>query len=818
VKRTLLAFILLLCAPAMWATVCTSTGSGNFRSITWSGGGNCATYPQSIDTAAIATGNVVTIPSGETDTVAATTTAGTGTLIVSGTLISSTVTTAGTGSANCTTEPFTLSNVCSINCKSGSVCTFGSSPVNATTFDVAIGAGTVFTLDYGGLFNMLSGVTIADSATTLTGVRLNGHTVCTPNATSNHYLLRNTGAAGSDKTTISIHGVDYVSQYAVFETAAGQDSGQNCLIGTGGFAPQIHFQNAIIHRCGDASSSTTTCSTGTQGSPASSISIANVMLLNSGTLSTYTNSGESNTSTYDINGLDIRNPNGNGGIAILLRSTDAGVFTGTRYVRNMTSYGTTSHLISSQINGVKVGLSARAGDSQDSVGYIGYNTHWTGGTNVSMNNTISNSLILTYNSSTAFVVGFTNSGFTIQDTVFFDAIDNPKRIQDAGTSAGGGNIMAQWLFTDGGYYYGTDSGETCSFAYPGTCQYNIGINGNANPAESRYSTNGFTLSHLVSYRQAATILGHAGSSTATAFNSLYDSVFDYPMTSDPGQCNPEEGGVAELTAFISQTTGYIDNNMRWAFPNQTDGRSCTAAGAYPLTTGTVNGVTAVRSAISSKTITGLSGSGTLTLDCSGCTSTAAFNQAGELAVISGDIVWDTTTNAGIGFVQSVSSGTRLVMLLSSGSFTNGDTFTIYKNTWANGTQYGSATNYGLHDFAANPRFFNPGFGVCQYYNAYVSNTLTCPTTPGVQTNTNLVAVAQAAVTLNGWDYGSASSLAGTNCTSACPTHVTPVTVMSPPAMLPVLRNAYKIYNGMAEHAGHDGSDLGVSVFPAAILQ
>ena len=152
---------------------------------------------------------------------------------------------------------------------------------------------------------------------------------------------------------------------------------------------------------------------------------------------------------------------------------------------------------------------------------------------------------------------------------------------------------------------------------------------------------------------------------------------------------------------------------------------------------------------------------------------------------------------------------------------SGNTFDVRKS-WENpGYIYGANSAFGLKTiFMPNISYLNPGAGVCDWYNS-IGGSLTC-THSGTSADTNILAVAHDFVAQNGYDYGSGSSLSGTNCASACPQVVTPRVGMSVASAMAWLRTQYTQYDGVYKNLDQRGSsyaDTGATLtYPAAVIQ
>jgi hypothetical protein len=188
----------------------------------------------------------------------------------------------------------------------------------------------------------------------------------------------------------------------------------------------------------------------------------------------------------------------------------------------------------------------------------------------------------------------------------------------------------------------------------------------------------------------------------------------------------------------------------------------------------------------------------------------------DTCVIAYDQIFDSTSNA-VAVVTSITDATHLNYALVSGTISNGDTFTIYKGLQYPGYNYGTDAHFGLNDIHAPMNYFNQGNYFCDWYNQVTGASEPCNN----QATTAITDISRKMVEINGWDYGSGSSLAGTNCTSNCPQRVTPNANLTVMKALAAMRLWYTPYNGMYSNTDCRATPCqwtgAVQGYPAAIL-
>jgi hypothetical protein len=812
--KRLLFILVFLCSSQLWASCVASTSGAWTTGGNWTGCAGVGGVPASTD--AVTVGNTFSMTCNGACVAKTLTTAGTGSVTVQsgGTLTVSNGVTGGS---------VVLAGTGKIEIQSGATATLGGQAATSNTVEVTVGGGTTLQLDNGSTFNMYGSVKVSNTGTGI----FNGHTICTPPSTSVYYSIYSSGVVASDTTLISFVGTDYYASPAVFEGPAGQTAGDSCRVTNGGGNnPKFVAQNAIFNNLGDTSGDAVTM---TLQTIAESILVNHLLMLHSGKLNLSTNSGVSNSTTFDINGLDLRNPNAQGKVVMVLSSLNATAQSGTRNIKNLTcsqEAASASAVWQMQIQGqgFKFGSSVRAGDTTDTTGIAALNCQPNpGGTANAINQSMSNSF-LSLDSATPDLFIFSgdyNQNDNFQDSIFYYHIVNPQGIGGTANRSAAINNYS-YNFIDGDGYETGDAGTFCETLPTGNCNYDIMVGMNLNPADTGVSTASISLEHLTSLNQASSWFGES-SGSVNSFLSVQYNLMSYPaVIYQAGLCTIYNAGFAMQNYGYSQTGMTLDHNGYWGMQNSGD----PGAGTCIIPNASGNGLLvygsyltlpqAIRGTQNAKTAT--SGTSGTTLVCSGC----SFSQAGELAVIPGDFIYKTYGTSTWSTVASVTNGTTLVMNDTNAGISSGNTFTIYKSYINNsgvGPLYGSA-GFGANDIHAPITYMNPNAAVCDYYN-WIGGSLTCTHT-GTSTDTNISTIAHAMVAINGYDYGSAGSLAGTNCAANCPAVVTPMPNLNPAKALAWLRTQYTQYNGVYKNLDRRGSpyqDMGATLtYPAAVIQ
>jgi hypothetical protein len=323
---------------------------------------------------------------------------------------------------------------------------------------------------------------------------------------------------------------------------------------------------------------------------------------------------------------------------------------------------------------------------------------------------------------------------------------------------------------------------------------------------------------------------------------MYDNLFPCPDclvdgTTFPnlGACSGYMTGANQIALWLTQTNFLEDFNWKYNFPNEGDPKSITCSSSKSVTFpflgifGLGNGDYRGSPAINNLTSSANTGTNCPGLTCELDYATGGFTTGGgDLVVSLNDVLWNDTRNTW----TTINSVTNTKVTLNQGTVGTltalavGDHFSIVKGIWADHSAIGSATNRGLHDFHAYPTMYNPGASLCSWYNSIGGGalrvvSLTCPTTiaGSGRFDTNILTISHAFISINGWDWGTAGSLAGTNCSSNCPARVTPF-AHTPTEVLKYIGQQYRVYNGMAKNAGHTGGDVGpawIPNFPSAIV-
>ena len=639
--------------------------------------------------------NLAVVP-GASDTVALTTGV---TITVSDTEAAQTLTTAGLGfnTPNCGAAPFTtncnlviasggtltvnnsttggsvtIAGTGGVVVQSGGTFNWGNSGTVAAQVDLTVGALTGVNFQLGSRGGMNGGVAVSNTG----GSLVCGHIVCTPGNTSTKFVWKSSGVTGTDTTLMQFGGTScgggYISNYAVFETVAGQSAGGNCNITNGGGNnPKFVFGNLVLNNCGDT---TNDCTTMTGQSPAESIVESGpVLALHSGKINLTTNSGVSNATTFNLDqGLDIRNPNAAAHVPLTLASSNTTPFSGTRLVSKVTcdvETGGTFGVIQVIGYGFNIGTSSRAGEGSDTMGTVSYNCEPTfdNANALAINHRNSYVAIDTSTSGQTILETDYSQAYSITDSIFDVFGNNIHTIVGLGTSRSSTPNHYDYNFITGEGYEPGDSGEYVAPTGPATASYNILVNGNQNlMVLNQAATEVLTAEHNTLYRQSSGYTGDTANVAGTFVSWQYNAMSLPFFNLSGGKCNNYMAGIAGGTAFVSFTGLVMNNNGYWQMPNSGDtgADTCTpptgtgvgGLGTFPGG-GPVQMSETVRGTIASKTAT--SGTTAGTLVCSGCTGTTGFQQAGELAVLHGDIVWDLTQN-GCAYVNTITNGTTLV--------------------------------------------------------------------------------------------------------------------------------------------------------------
>ena len=831
--RKFIAWFLLLSSPYSWGACVASTTGQWLTGANWTGCTGTGGIPASTD--AITVGNNFTMTCSGNGCVGLTlTTAGVGnsgtncnghhcnvevanggSLAINDTTVASAINLVGTGG---------------LHVASGGTLTAGGSGTSSTQYDVNAGAGTAFVVDNGATFNMNGGVSVASTGYSSMG----GHTICTPGNTSTSYQWRSSGVTTTDGTTVQFLGPNYTTTPAVFETVAGQSAGGNCRITNGGGNnPKVIMGNLILNNCGDT---TNDCATyNLQTTPQSFVQTGPILLIHSGKFNISTDSGDSNATTFNLDkGLDIRNSNAASHTALTLATANTNSFTGTRLVANVTcdvETGGTTVILQVLGHGYNLGYSLRAGEASDTMGTVTYNCEptFSNANATSINHRNSYIALDTASSGQTILETDYSQAYSITDSIFDVFGNNAHTIVGLGASRSSTSNHYDYNFITGEGYEPGDSGEYVDPTGPTTASYNILVNGNQNlMVLNQAATEVLTAEHNTLYRQSSGYTGDTANA-ATTFVSWQYNAMSLPFYNlSSGKCSSYMSGITGGQSLVSFTGLTMNNNGYWQMPNSGDtgADTCTpptgtgigGLGTFPGA-GPIQMSQTIRGTVANKAATAGTTAGTLV--CSGCTGTTGFQQAGELAVEHGDIVWDIT-KAGCAYVNTITNGTTLVTATGTNCTVvpaSGDNFDIRK-TWENpGYYYGENAAYGLNDIHAVFSYANSGVDTCDWYNT-LGGGLTC-THSGTTLDTNILAVAHAFISINGYDYGSGSSLAGTNCAANCPQVVTPIVGLTVPKGMSWLRAQYVVMNSVYKNLDCRTStckDTGAwLVFPSAIL-
>ena len=831
--RKLALILILLCAPAMWGA-CAATGSGTLNwssNATWTG---CiGAIPGASDAVTIGNTRQVICDQANCD-VLTLTTAGNGSL---------TIASGNTYTEHCTVAPCeTLAGTGGIEFQSGSTASIGFAESVSNTVDVTVGTGTHFLVDNGATVTHHGSIFWSVAGSTASAFTIAGRLICAPSAVTVQQQIKITASSmGNNSAVLTLgvaNGSDW-SKYGVYETATAQNAGKSCQIfQNGGQFPKLVANYFIFNNAGDSTvlalSATAPCTSGCSGGD---INFQNVLVENSGELSINTNNGIGTmaSNTFQMANVDCRGVLNTNGYCLYLNSSTSAQPATTRNVTGITcdneSTSLTGNLSCLALPGAyfNVGASIRSGQGVDTPGFYAYNAG-TISISTSRHNMLTGVFeVENFTSQPNYNTFIPMSDSTIQDSAFFLNNPNGHNLIATGSTAGGGANYYQYLFTDGGFYINSginDSGELCHGNYTVYCQHNILVNSNQNVVDTTSVNDSDHVLNNTLYNQVGMALGE-NSGSATEVYEVYDNLQMFPPATFgwTSSCAAYYGfwsAVANGSPnwFLSQTYGYEDNNGYYGFANSSDPGS----GTCTVQTGgqgvVYKGIFAIGfqprdKAVNTDKAMTLSGT---TLTCATCN----FTSGGDETVLVNDAVFNTTTKTAWTNVAPGSITATSLVLASTSGFTSGDHITVMKGPWANGNAIGSATNYGAHDIHANANFFNPGDAVCPWYNRTAGTALTCLTSPsGTSNAATAIAIGHAIVTLNGWDYGSGASLAGTNCAANCPQRVTPLdSSLYVSNLLKAMAQSYRVYNGMYVNAGHTGGDVGAAWlpnYPAAIL-
>jgi hypothetical protein len=826
--RKLIA-ILMLSTPGF--AVCTSqAGGGNWDSsiAIWS----CNHIPTTTDSVVIAAGNNITVENGLT-------TANVTGITFSGT--NATLTVQAGATLNWATMTINATGAM-LDCQPGSTCNFGSNTATSTTLDGTITLGT-FNLEPGATMTFTGSIK-ANGGSAL----FNGHSICQP-ATASVFQVLEANNTAADSTLMSFQGSSW-TQPAVFETSAtpGQTAGNACKVvqTTSSSVPKLVTNFAIFNRCGDA---TQDCWTFTTQTNPGSMSVQNTLFNNFGRLTIITNSGVGNATTFLWANVDFRNQNAASATPLVLGSTNTTVPSAPRVLQNITCDTEDSTGLGSlvTVNGSNFNIGSSSlfpsSTGQDIAGMNFFNCRFNG---IGINNLQENFFVGLDQTTGAgnIVVLFPNilANSVWQNSAFYVRGNNPHLFNSTAASASTMDIW-QYNLMDGDMYVPGDSGEVCHSGGTWSCLHNININGNGNLTNTQ-NPQAISADNNLQWNQASASIGET-TANALELTEAYDNLFQCPLclgdqvtfpATSPTQCTSYNSGINEQNTFTPQTNLNEDNNWKFNFPNEGDpySQTCTQVvqgGIYPymgifaVGNATYRGATA----FFNKASTGTTGTG-CPAACELDYSVGGFTTGtGDQPVQVNDFVWNVT-NSQWTTVKTVVSNTQLILNagpLASFTIASGNSFTIQKGIWADHSAIGSATNRGLHDVHADARFYSPFVSICTWYNS-IGNLLTCPTqiTGSGSTDTNIQTIMHQAVTINGWDYGSGTSLLSsdravvlTNCTANCPQRVTPW-AHTATELLKYMGQHYRVYNGMAKNAGHTGGDVGpawIPNFPSATM-
>ena len=844
----LLGSILLVGSTA--SADCTSASSGAWaQASTWAASPVCGTagIPTAADAVIIAASHNITC-SVACDFL---------TLTMNGTVASPSflsVQATGVLTNHCTAAPcVTLTaGLSTLEIQSGATANLGSNTATTATLDIVVNSGGNFLLDNGGTLNLTGTINFVPSNATLAKVALNGHTICNPNGTAVAQYLRFSGSgAAYNSQEVDFVGASWASP-AVFETRAGQAAGGACYAFYAlAYQAKLVINYAIFNNCGDTSNyCINAAAPGLLSNNLHDISVSNVLLNNSGQMYIKTNNGTvaGNSATFSMDRVSIRNQNAASATPVQIAVTNTTAPTTSRNITNIDCANdnvnpTNQPIFTIAAPYVNVGSSTLYPSSQatDIVGMNLYNCSLlTTGLNITEENFFIVNITTTAlgGSVVANLVASTNY---YQNSVNLTHGANPHFHNQSGTGGTGADNYFQYNFYDGNNYMPGDSGEMCHDAGTLHCIHNIDIDADGN-LENTQANQSMIIDNNTLFNQTGISAGETAGS-ATELQEVYDNVFDHPvyLISSGSQCYTYENAVHRQTQFASQTNFRDDNNAYYGMPNTSDfnSRQCpTQPGSIAPYYTFIDQGFSYRNALGTKvstTGTGTVNAGGIELDY----ATGGFTGGtGDNLVQVNDVVSYGASNPGTGWatVKAINSNTQLILnnpatLGPNGSgpvtIASGNQFSLQKNPWSPAVVMGSATDRGLHDFHASPSFVNAGDDICHWYNDTFAAGLTCNTGVIIAATGSFTmpqTIGRALVTLNGWDYGSGTSLAGTNCTASCPQRVTPQIMMATP-VLKRMWQSYRPMSGMLHNAGHcstaaaSACNVGATdVFNPAIMQ
>jgi hypothetical protein len=411
--------------------------------------------------------------------------------------------------------------------------------------------------------------------------------------------------------------------------------------------------------------------------------------------------------------------------------------TGTRKITNTTMYNTSAYAAEIQMHDVVEGQSVKGGDASDVIGIVAYRTQLAHDAFHSLRNKVSNSFFITDislsgGSTTVFSA---SDSITVQDNVYYAHFGNPHHIAESTAGGGSPNLYTRNV-CDGDNYVPGDPGDFVLGANGSeTVSFNLNINACGTLITALSASSVFTVLNNTMYNSFGISLGETNGS-ATQLAAFRNNLTVNP-NSAAGVGGNDYDGVHTQSFFIRQSALVLDYNGFWQMPGSADIGAPASAVPALLTHPTLGQIGYVRVPLavvgsqSAKSAT--AGTTTTTVICTGC----SFTQAGELGVIPGDFVLDTTSNL-YDTVASITNATTLVLTNGISTMASGRTFDVrkdYKNT--SGAKYGDA-NFGANDLHANPQFTDPTRTLAKWDIA----------NGGPGTMANIVAQA---MKLNGWD-------------------------------------------------------------------